>query len=386
MKRKIFSTIAAVLLVFTVVLSACGEKAESPKELLKEANEKALEMESYSFDGNMNLSMNIPAEAMSEAPEMAMFAGMFQNINLDVSGVYQQDPMKMEMVMDLEIPGDMSFNFSLPMVMEQDKMLIKVPNIPFVPLPQEITGKFIEIDYNELAEQSGEEIMPFVYGDLQKQNELVMEMSNIFFSHYGDEYFTLVADDQLPEGTDIEKAVEMKLTNENVQKAALTFMDNVLPELLELLADPKYAEVLQIDPADVEVTKEELADARSELVAFFEDEQNTVKVNDLTFVNGINSDDYISYQGMTMDIDAITEGQSVNVVLDMFMEMSQINQNPDFTVEVSPDDVITLQELEEIMNSTFGAFEATPEPMEIEGLEELTEEEIEALLEETMSN
>ncbi|MFS1510925.1 hypothetical protein VQL36_00590 [Chengkuizengella sp. SCS-71B] len=390
MKRKIFLIATTMLLMFTVVLSGCGEKP-GPKDLLKDASEKSLEMKSYSFDGNVKLSLNIPEEAMAAAPEMAMFAGMFQDINMNMTGVYQQDPMKMEMVMDLEIPGDMSFNISLPMIMEEERMLIKVPSIPFVPMPQEVTGKFIEIDYNELAEMSEGEVTPFNYGDLQKQNELIMEISQIMFKHFDEEeYFTLVEDADLPEGTDVKKAVEIKITDEKFEKAMLTFMDDALPEILDLLADPKWSEVTQIESTDLEQIREELANGKSEFVAFLEDEQNTLKVNDFSFLNGINDDNYISYQALKMDVDAITDGQAVNIVVDMSLGMDQINENPEFTVEVSNENIIKLQELEEIMNSAYETFEETPElgEFDIEGLEELdlTDEEIEALLEEATSN
>ncbi|NBI30653.1 hypothetical protein [Chengkuizengella marina] len=390
MKRKIFLIVTTLLLMFTVVLSGCGEKP-GPKDLLQEASEKSLEMKSYSFDGNMNLSLNIPDEAMAAAPEMAMFAGMFQNINMNMTGVYQQDPMKMEMVMDLEIPGDMSFNINLPMVMEEERMLIKMPTIPFVPFPQEVTGKFIEIDYNELAEMSEGEVTPFNYGDLQKQNELIMEISQIMFKHFDEEeYFTLVEDVELPEGIDVKRAVEIKITDEKFEKAMVTFMDDALPELLDLLADPKWVEVTQLESADLEQIREELENGKSEFLTFLEDEQNTLKVNDITFLNGINGDNYISYQEVKMDVDVITEGQTINLVFDLSMGMDQINENPEFTVEVSSDNIIKLKELEDIMNSAYGTFEETPElgEFDIEGLEDLdlTDEEIEALIEETTSN
>ncbi|NBI29169.1 hypothetical protein [Chengkuizengella marina] len=355
MKKNFFSIIAVVLLILTIIVSGCGQKP-GPKELLNGAYEKSFEMESYSFDGNLNFSLNVPKEVIESELETAMIAGMLQNINMNISGVYQHNPVKIEMILDLEIPGDMSFNVNLPVVIEEERALVKVPNIPFIPLPEEVKGKFMEFNYNELAEMSDEE--EFNFEVLQKQNELIKEMSRVIFNHYDEEeYFTLLEESQFPDGADVTEVVEIKITDENFEKVVLTFVDNVFPELVDLLSSPKWAEYKHMEPGEPEKLKEDLVNKRSDIVSFLQDKKNTFKVNDLTIQNGINKDNYISYQSAKLDADIIIEGIVGNLLIDLSLSTNNINEDPNFTIEVPMENIINVIEYEEIMNSIYGDFE-----------------------------
>ncbi|MDP5276131.1 hypothetical protein [Chengkuizengella axinellae] len=352
MKRKLLSIAFTLLIILTLVLSGCGQKP-GPKQMLNTAYDKSFELESYSFDGNIDFSMNVPAEAIAAEPEMAMIAGMLQDINMNISGVYQLNPVKIEMILDLEIPGDMSFNVNLPMIIEEERTLVKVPNIPFIPLPEEVKGKFMEFNYDELSETEEE----FDFEILQKQNELIKEMSRIIFNHYNEEeYFTLLEESQFPDGADVTEVVEIKITDENFEKVVLTFVDQVFPELVDLLSSPNWSEYKYMEPGEPEKLKEDMINSRSDIISFLQDENNSLRVNDFTILNGINKDNYISYQSMKLDIDAIVEGIVGNFIINLSLSTNDINQDPNFTVDVPTENIINVIEYEEIMNSTYGGF------------------------------
>ena len=69
------------------------------------------------------------------------------------------------------LKGDMGMTFNIPMVMTAEKLYVKVPNIPFFPIPENVVGKFLELDLKELAEQEGTEWNPDAMDAAKTQSE-----------------------------------------------------------------------------------------------------------------------------------------------------------------------------------------------------------------------
>ena len=101
-----------------------------------------------------------PGDASQTDPTMTQFMSMLKDAQLNVTGVYQSEPMQTEMTLGIELKGDMGMTFNIPMVMTAEKLYVKVPNIPFFPIPENVVGKFLELDLKELAEQEGTEWNP----------------------------------------------------------------------------------------------------------------------------------------------------------------------------------------------------------------------------------
>lgn len=161
MNKKWGLSASALLLAAAIILPGCANKQEAPKEALKSAAAKATALTSYEMKSKLVIN-NLTVEAGEGTTDATtgMVLSMLKNADISVNGVYQADPMQTEMTMVLNLKGDMAMSFNIPMVMTAEKMYVKVPSIPFLPLPETIVGKYVELDLKELAEQGGTEWSP----------------------------------------------------------------------------------------------------------------------------------------------------------------------------------------------------------------------------------
>lgn len=155
MNKKWGLSAAALLLTAAVILPGCAKK-EAPKEALSAAANKVAAMTSYEMKTKLTVNDLTIDTGTSEADATTgQILSMLKNAELTVDGVYQAEPMQTELTMVLNLKGDMAMSFTVPMVMTAEKLYVKVPSIPFLPLPETIVGKFVEVDLKELAEQEG---------------------------------------------------------------------------------------------------------------------------------------------------------------------------------------------------------------------------------------
>src|SRR5690606_37600024 len=116
---------------------------------LKEIYQKEFELNSYEFEGTMNYGFEFPTIEGATEEATAIF-DMFKDIHVDFKGVYQKDPLQLEMDMTFKLNGPFPIgDIKLPVVMTADKMWIQIPELPFAPTPEEYKGKFIEMDFAE---------------------------------------------------------------------------------------------------------------------------------------------------------------------------------------------------------------------------------------------
>ncbi|MEC0171371.1 DUF6612 family protein [Paenibacillus graminis] len=360
MKRKWGVSAAALLLTAAVILPGCANKEQAPKEALKSAAIKATTLNSYEMKSKLvinNLAIDAPANGESDG-STAQVLSMLKNADITIDGVYQADPMQTEMTMVLNLKGDMTMSFTIPMVMTTEKVYIKIPSIPFLPLPETVVGKFVELDLKKLAEQGGTEWNPGAL-DTQKMQKLSNEVLNTLMGEYDDKtYFKNIKpkDAALPEGVEAEQVVQFNVTNDNVKEALTILVNNALPKIIDIVSKPEYKDMLKIDDADLAKAKEELksSEARADFDKDLADLGKYLTINKFNVNTAINKDDFPVYQDLLMDIKVNNpdKGENVSLSLTASNQYSKINEKQTFTIGIPQgDDVITMDELQQEFGS-----------------------------------
>ncbi|MDP4099246.1 hypothetical protein OIN60_21240 [Paenibacillus sp. P96] len=354
MSKRIAALMLTMILVLTVALVGCSKKME-PKEAATTAATQATTMKSYAMSSKFTineLSFTSP-EAQSD-PSMDMALNMLKNAEMTVDGVYQLDPMQTEMTVGIHLKGDMAMDFTIPMVLTQDKMYVKIPSIPFFPMPEGIVGKFLELDPKELAEQTGEEFNPAAM-DQAKAQQLSNEVINAIMAEYDASYFTDIdpKDAALPEGIDAKQVVQFKVTNDNFQAAATTFVNKALPKVLDIMSKDEYAGLMQIEKSEIEDLKSELASNSSEVTTGIEEAKKYLKVNQFDLNTAINKDNFPVYQSLNAKLDFNDPETKQNVKLSVTGsgQYTKINEKQTFAIGIpSGDQVVTMDQLQEQMS------------------------------------
>ncbi|AHV95024.1 hypothetical protein [Paenibacillus sabinae] len=349
---------AALLLATAVILPGCGTK-QAPKEALQGAASKAAAMTSYEMKSKFvinNLTIDAPSEQSSAMTTQVL--SMLKNADISIDGVYQADPMQTEMTLVLNLKGDMTMSFSVPMVMTTEKLYVKIPSIPFLPIPENVVGKFVMLDLKKLAEQEGTEFNPGML-DTQKTQKLSNEVLGTLLAEYDEsKYFKNIdpKDANLPEGVDAKQVVQFQIANENVKEAVTIFVNNALPKILDILSKEEYKNLLQIDQKQLDEAKADLQN--SEKKAEFD--KNLAKldqyltVNQFRFNTAINKDEFPVYQDLALDIKVTNpdDGTKVGLSLTGSNQYSKINEKPAFKIGIPQgSDVITEEELQQQFGS-----------------------------------
>lgn len=319
-------------------------------DFLKEVYANEVAIETYEYEGNMDLGINLP-DSLKNDPEAAGLVSLLEDIQIDISGTYQKDPMVMEANLDLTLKGEVDTTFSMPMVMTEDKMWMQLPQSPLFPLPEDVDGKFIEFDYEELAELQGQPMAPM---NMNLQNELGLAINNLFLDDFANQYYKVVdpSEVEIPSDVDAETVVKFELTNESLEPFVKTLITSTLPQLVELLEDPEYAEALGLTAEDVALFKEQLAliNIDEVLVGL----NSTFSINAFDEYVFINEDDYIVYDVMDLDVDFKMEEEKLGLSLLYDLKKSNINGDVEVS-EPNKADVITYAEFMEIMEAEMQA-------------------------------
>ncbi|MHA6534520.1 hypothetical protein [Paenibacillus sp. BAC0078] len=360
MKKRWGLSAAALLLTAAVILPGCANKQEAPKEALKSAAIKATTLKSYEMKSKVvinNLTIDAPTGGETDATT-AQVLSMLKNADISVEGVYQAEPLQTELTMVLNLKGDMTMSFNIPMVMAGEKMYIKIPSIPFLPLPESVVGKFIELDPKELAEQGGTDWNPATM-DTQKMQKLSNEVLNTLMGEYDEaKYFSDIKlkDAGLPEGVQAEQVVQFKVTNDNVKEALTVLVNNALPKIIDILGKEEYKDMLKIDAADLSKAKEELksSESRKEFDKDLADLGKYLTINQFHLNTAINKDNYPVYQDLLMDfkVNDPDKGENVSLSVSASNQYNKINEKQTFKIGIPKGkDVITLEELQQQFGS-----------------------------------
>lgn len=349
---------AALLLTAAVILPGCGSKQEAPKEAVKSAASKMTTMSSYEMKSKFTINDLTIETTEAEDAMTSQVLSMLKNADITIDGVYQAEPMQTELTMVLNLKGDMSMSFNVPMVMTTEKLYVKIPSIPFLPLPESITQKFVEIDLKQLAEQEGTEFNPSTM-DTQKMQKLSNEVVDAVLAEYDEEkYFNDIdpKDANLPLGLDAKQVVQFQVTNDNVKEAISILVNNALPKIIDIVSKEEYKDMLQISDTDLANAKEEITsgETKAELDKSLADLDKYLTVNQFYYNTAINKDGFPVYQDLLMDIKVSDpeEGTNVGFSVNGTGQYSKINEKAEFKIGIPQgDDVITMDELEEQFGS-----------------------------------
>ncbi|MGG6312900.1 hypothetical protein [Paenibacillus macerans] len=356
MSKRIWSSVLLVMLSVVLVLSGCSRTKE-PKEALSGAAVKALEMKSYVLQNQIKILDLSVSAGEAESPEVGAVLSMLKNAEINIRQIYQKDPMQAEATLEIKLTGDMATTLTIPFVMTPEKMYVKIPSIPFLPMPETAVGKFLVLDMKELAEQSGGEFNPDMF-DSEKTQKLSAELMAALFAEYNSETYFKNLDPKeaaLPEGFKAKQVVQFAITNDNVKDAATILINQALPKMLDIIGKEEYRSMLQLAPEDIEQVKKDLqSGSQDDLGKALDELKSHLQIHQFTVDTAIDDNNYPAYYDINANVeinDPDTQ-ENVKLAVQMTSHFSQINEKPAFEIGI-PTDTMTLDELQQEM-SNFG--------------------------------
>jgi hypothetical protein len=338
-----------------LVLTGCNS-SKSPKEALQSSMTKSADIKSYSFKGSMKMEdLKIPAQG-TDAQSTTALLNMLKSTDVSWTGAYRADPMLMEMTLSLVIKGDMAINLNIPVVMNKEKIWIKIPNIPMFPIPENIKNKFVELDLKKLAEQSGQPIPSIDPGKSQKFTNDVL---GIVFKNVDEKQYlsdVKVKDAGLPADADVKQVIQFKLTQDQVEPFVNTVMEKIAPEVIDLLSkNEEYRNMLQLKPADLDQAKKDLDKAKGQdMTKAMADFKKAVKSLDVTANLGIDKNEYPTYTDVHVKTDFDDQGQAGSAAFKLVSQLMDINKDAKFQYPDGPKDVVTMEQFQQEMGGMFG--------------------------------
>ncbi|NMO97886.1 hypothetical protein [Paenibacillus lemnae] len=355
MNKKFGTIMLSIMLVLTVVLSGCAAKKEEPKTAMTNAAQKAMTMESYEMKSSFVIE-DLQVSMAGDDPSVNQAVTMMKNAELTLTGIHQAEPQQTEMQMGINLKGDMAMSFNIDMVMTAEKLYVKVPNIAFFPFPENVVGKYVELDLKELAAEAGEEFNPEMM-DAEKSQKFATEVLNALMSEYDQEkYFKQIEtkDANLPEGVDAKQVVQFYITNENVKDALDILVNKAAPKIVDIAAKEEYREMLGLTQEDIDMAKEEVNNVdQGEFKEAMADLEKYLKINTFNINTAVNKDDFPVYQDavMNMEFTDPDTDEVVKLAVKGSTQYSKINEEQSFKIGIpAGDDVITMEEFEESMN------------------------------------
>jgi len=348
--RKYLYAFLSLFVVLALVLSGCNSSS-SPKEKLQDALKKSAEVKSYGMKGSLKVQdLKLPPEVMEEEGA-ASALGLIQNAEVSWTGAYRLDPLLMELNLKLSISGDLAMTFQVPIIMNKEKMWIKVPNIPMLGLPEDLVGKFVEFDLNELAKEQGTEWTGVA--DVGQSVKFANDIYAILFKHLDEKTYLSAPsakDAGIPDEAGVKSVVQFHLTQEQVEPFIKTVVKDIAPEIINLLSSNEdYRKLAELSQEDLDSAKKELDNlSDADLQEGIDEFKKTVKSLDVLANFGINKDGFASYTDATLKAEIEDEGQSGSGTIKIVSELTDINGDVKFEFDVpKEEDVITLDELSE---------------------------------------
>ncbi|EFM10843.1 conserved hypothetical protein [Paenibacillus curdlanolyticus YK9] len=335
----------AIIVMAAMLLVAAGcSSSKPPKEVLETSMTKMSEMKSYGFTGTIGFDdVNIPAEE-ADALGVSMVTSILKGAKLTFEGQYEKEPYRMDLNLKLEVKGDGSTtSFEVPILMNQNDLYVKIPTIPGLPIPEELTSKFIKIDLKKLAEEQGTEL-PF--NDMDKQVKLGTDIMNTIITSFDekDYFFEPKAEEVqgLPKDGDYDQIVQFKITDETFAPALELIVNKVAPAVIDLLAkDEDYLKLADITKEDLDEAKKQLAENGPDAI---KELKKAVKINEFAITGGVK-DKYMTYQGIYANIAVKPEDSEDEVKVDMYVrsEYKDINKKQTFKHDI-PTDTISMED------------------------------------------
>ncbi len=360
MRKRWTAILSLAALCVMIVLAGCTKSA-TPEELLNRALEASKELESYTFASEVKLNVELPESLLQEDPSTAMAAGFLSDITLSANGVYQEEPAKMEMTLDLKLGGDVGMTIRVPMIMEQDRMWVKVPNIPMLAglIPQDMVGKYLELDFEELAamDPQAEEVFSPEAMNVETQKQLGIDVMNVLMKHFDEEQYVEILNEEeaeLPEDVEASDVLRLSVKQDQLEEAVNILVMDALPEIIDVLAKPEYAALLG-DSFDAEEAKSELPTTDEEIQEGMDELKETLVINELSTLIALNEDGHTTYSDIQFDFAITQEGEEMLFNGSASSTMTNINGEPAFELEEpTEDNTVTISQLQEMFGAGMG--------------------------------
>ncbi|WP_438444507.1 hypothetical protein [Gorillibacterium sp. sgz5001074] len=346
MKRA--TAIMSALLGLTILLPGCSLP---PKEALGKAFDNTVNLQSYSFESTFKLGLEGSQEALGD--QAAMAAEVLKNADLKLTGAYTKEPFEMRMEYELNVKGDMNFGLKVPVYVTQDKLLVKVPNTPFLPLGKDVVGKYVEMDLKELNKQQA--AVPS-HVDMKRQQELSKEVLGVIGSHFDNKTFfkdVSKKDVTLPANADVKDLVKFTINDGNLDQAISVTTEKVLPEILKLLQDPKWSDIVGQNKDKLADTEKKLQDAMKNKDKAVSEFKAQAGIEDASMLVGMDSKGYIRFVSLNLAVNNKEAGQQGKVKVQMDTVFNQINEKVDSKLDVKASDIIKMEDFAAQMGRGF---------------------------------
>ncbi|MFD2117095.1 hypothetical protein ACFSTH_19945 [Paenibacillus yanchengensis] len=332
----------SLMVALSLLLVGCGGAASKPlKDTLLAAAMKTAGAGSYVMDASFKIDKFDMTEGAIDSEELAVaseVAAVVKDAAIQAKAIYNKEAGRTDVDLQLVLPGFMNMSLNVPIIMNGDNIYFKAPQIPFLPLPPEVTDKYIALDLKQLAEQAGEP-MPSI--DIAAQQKLAQEIATAAMKHFDDKkYFTDVklADAGLPEQVKANKVVKFSLNDSNYEETITVLLEKALPEIIDIiLKNEDYLTMIGIEKAELENVKQQLTAEQAVIKAFF---QNNLKINKVEVVSAIDKD-YLVHQVTNFDVEIKDEesGETIALALTASVNYTDVDKKPAFTQEIPTETV-----------------------------------------------
>lgn len=318
--------------------------------LLREVYNNEASIQSFVFTTDFELGINLPSGLAGEVPELALLAEALKDVKVKIDGVYQLNPMKMEMDIQLNLGKPLNTSIDLPIILTEKRFLVKVPEIPQLPIPEELAGKFIAIDMAELQGMNGiaEPIAP---SPLTVEEELIKELNELVISNFVDGFFEYADKDEIdiPAGIDVKEVVKLEINDDDLKRFLLIVIEDFYPAFFEIMTNPEYAEALGLTAEDLELlnaVKEDFELMKQDMIAFLDEIVNIISINEFASYFVIDENHYIPYTTIIIDMELLMGEEILGLKLYSVDKKSKINETVTFKYDnISEKDIISLEDL-----------------------------------------
>ncbi|WP_048602604.1 hypothetical protein [Rubeoparvulum massiliense] len=336
-QKKIF-LLFLLLAISVTMITGCGSSVSgNPKGSLQDAVVKFGEAKSYNYSGSFTLNFDLDENFLATDPEAAEGLAILNSSVINFRGAQTLEPFQAEFELSTEVDYQgLKLSIEIPIFMNTEAMWIKVPEFlaTFDPTFEALSGKYVELNFAELAEMSGEEV-PDLAKEMKAQMELQPKLVEALISPYEKDYFTSVKteDVTLPTGVDTKDIVKVSITNENLAAFLTTAIDEVLPKMMDILAESElYSDVPEIK-TELATAKEELAASKEEFLNDLEANKDTFSINKFDLLFGIK-DGVQNFQSIDLDMNFNDAGETHAVKLQGHIYVTNINKEPEFKYTV----------------------------------------------------
>lgn len=340
-----FRKSAALIFIaaFLIVLSSCSS-SKAPKDELLAAITKTMQANSYVMSMSMKLDeLEVTPSTDQQIKEDVV--GLLKDAIINVDAVYVKEPIRTDLNVELILPSLLNLKLDLPIILTEEHLYMKIPDIPLMPLSESLSGEYVVIELKELAEQQESAASLNLTASLGLTQEASLEM----LKHFDEKkFFEMLesANASLPEGMKTDQVIQFVIHEGNYSDSVDIIVNEVIPGLLNLLlTNDAYFSVLQLDKAVIEERKSDWDSYKLDIMNILQDE---MKLNELQLTNAIK-DDYLIYQAGNMNVTRtdIAGGVAFKLGMSYNVQYSELNKSQKFEAEI-PIDAVTLEQLKQV--------------------------------------